>query len=92
MKILIEMRERDFNISLASKEGAEPFLSIKRCRIVDGSKGRFVSYPAKKLESGKYWNHVYASDAFNAAVIEAYDAAAPKPAKRAATADDEVPF
>ena len=104
MKITIEQRDRDFNVNLHSKEGAQPFLTIKGCRVVDGQKGQFVSFPSKKLDSGKYWNHVYASDAFQAAVLEAFNASKPaEPVKRdkaeawkarqpAATADEDLPF
>lgn len=89
MKIIIEHHESQFNISLAGKEGDQPFLTIKGCRIVQGQKGPFVSFPSKKLDSGKYWNHVYASDKFQSAVITEYERSkkAPKPMK-----DDEVPF
>ena len=82
MKITVQWIAGDrpqFNVSLASAEGKEAFLDIKGCRIVDGSKGPFVSWPATKNEkSGKWWNHVYGSEAFNAAVIEAAEAARPK--------------
>jgi hypothetical protein len=84
VKISIEHhqgRYPSFNVGLSSAEGKEPFLVIKGCRIVDGKKGRFVSWPARKNENdGKvdYWNHVWASDAFMQAVI----AEADKPAKQ----------
>ena len=103
MKITIDHRERDFNVNLHSKEGAEAFLTIKGCRIVSGSKGEFVSWPAKKLDSGKYWNHVYASEAFQAAVLEVFNASKPaakpkdeawqarQPARQEAVEDD-IPF
>lgn|SRR5574343_1432078 len=85
-----------FNVGLASKEGNEPFIEVKGCRIVDGRNGEFVSWPATKQDSGKYWNHVYASEAFNAAVLEAAKAAMPKQrAKderyRAGASDDDLP-
>jgi DNA-binding cell septation regulator SpoVG len=99
MKINIEHHDKSFNVGLASREGAEPFIVIKGCRIVDGSKGRFVSWPAKKMDSGKYWNHVYATEAFQAAVLDAYDASAPKPqtdrqraAKFRQEEPDDIPF
>ena len=94
MHITIEHFDKQFNVGLASKEGKEPFIVIKGCRIVDGSKGRFVSWPAKKLDSGKYWNHIYATEAFGVAVIQAHDASMPKPAPRgrAQEPDDDVPF
>jgi DNA-binding cell septation regulator SpoVG len=81
MNISIEHRDGkfpSFNVSLASKEGAEPFLTIKGCRIVSGQKGEFVSYPSRKQDDGKYWNHVWGSEKFNAAVLEKAQAAQPK--------------
>lgn len=62
-----------FNVELSSHEGREPFLVVKGCRIKDGSKGEFVSWPANppKQQGGKWWQHVYASEAFSAAVIDA---------------------
>lgn len=90
-----------FNVLLASREGAEPFINIKGCRIVDGNKGKFVSWPATKNQTtGKYWNHVYASEAFNVAVLEAAEASMPKQdtrthseRKRGAPQDDsDMPF
>lgn len=94
MQITIEHHDKSFNVALSSSSGKEPFLTIKGCRIVDSSKGRFVSMPAKKLESGKYWNHCYASDGFQDAIIQAYDASAPKqqPRRQAAQDDDAPPF
>lgn len=74
MHITIEHHRDQFNVSLSSAQGKEPFLTIKGCRVVDGSKGRFVSWPAKKLDSGKWWNHVYASEGFQTAVLQALDA------------------
>lgn len=94
MKITIEHMSGErpqFNVSLASKEGAEPFLTIKGCRLVDGQKGQFVSWPARKLDSGKYWNHVWASEAFQAAVLAEHAKSAPKKGKQAEP-DDDIPF
>ena len=95
MKIGIEHHETSFNVTLASKEGVQPFLTIKGCRIVEGSKGPFVSWPAKKMESGKYWNHVYASEAFSSAVMDEVNKTKPKQAKaakRPAEDETEIPF
>lgn len=89
MQITIEHHDKSFNVALSSKAGAEPFLVIKGCRIVDGSKGRFISWPAKKMDSGKYWHHVYATEAFVVAVIKAYDESAPT---RARPDDSDIPF
>jgi DNA-binding cell septation regulator SpoVG len=91
VEIIIEKHNDQFNVALASGPGKEPFLVVKGARIVDGSKGRFVSWPARKLDSGKYWNHVYASEGFQAAVIEAFDKSSKKPAK-ARNDDADVPF
>ncbi len=73
-----------FNVSLSSKEGVEPFLTIKGCRIVDGSKGPFISWPARKQDDGKWWNHVYASAAFADAVL--------KEAQRGGSKSEPPPF
>ena len=73
MKIKVEWMSdgRQFNVSLASGEGKQEFLAIKGCRIVSGTDGDFIGWPATKNEnSGKWWRHVWGSDAFGAAVIE----------------------
>ena len=59
-----------FNIMLHNGQNAEPFLVIKGCKIIEGQNGPFISYPARKQDNGKYWNHVYGSDRFNEAVIQ----------------------
>lgn len=95
MKISIEHRDGKyptFNVSLASMEGAEPFLTVYDCRIVEGSKGRFISYPAKKDDKGKYWNHVRGSDAFNSAVLAEAERSMPKARASKPADDDDVPF
>jgi hypothetical protein len=99
MDIQIQWFNDQFNVGIASKEGAEPFLSIKGCRIVDGSKGSFVSWPATKNQStGKYWSHVWANDKFGAAVLSKAQAGMPaKQGKRAPAAaaqdeDSDIPF
>lgn len=93
MKITVEHKERDFNVALSSKDGAEPFLIVRGCRVVDGSKGRFVSWPSRKTESGKWWSHCYSSDAFTRAVLTEYDATVPRaPTGDKAYADQDMPF
>lgn len=73
MKITIEHFPGDkpqFNVALSAVEGREPFITIKGCRIISGANGDFVSWPATKNQStGKYWQHVWASEAFAAAVL-----------------------
>ena len=105
MEIIVEHfdgKYPSFNIGLASGPNVEPFLSIKGCRIVDGSKGPFVSYPARKDDkTGKYWNHVWGSEKFNAAVLQKAQASQPvKPpapnkyaqARGNSMHDDDPPF
>lgn len=87
-----------FNIMLHSVAGAEPFLEIKCCKIVEGKNGPFISYPARKDEkTGKYWNHVYGGEKFNAAVLKkAQEGQAKRPSQDGAKArqldDDTIPF
>lgn len=95
MNIEIEWHNDQFNVNLCSKPGAEAFLSIKGCRIASGAKGDFVSYPARKNEqTGKWWNHVWANEAFNAAVLDKARASAPKAGSRKQRVDEDsdVPF
>lgn len=73
MHISIEHHRDQFNVALSSAAGKEAFLVIKGCRVKDSDRGRFVSWPARKLDSGKWWNHVYASEGFVSAVLKAYD-------------------
>jgi DNA-binding cell septation regulator SpoVG len=59
-----------FNVSIASKPGNEPFLEVKGCRIVSGKDGEFVAPPSTKGKNDKYWNHAYFSKDFAAVVLE----------------------
>lgn len=86
-----------FNLILASGPGKDPFLEIKGCRIVEGQNGPFVSYPSRKQDNGKYWNHVYGSEQFNAVVLSTAQESMPSrrsaPARgRPAHDDDGPPF
>jgi DNA-binding cell septation regulator SpoVG len=100
MHISIEMHGDQFNVQISSKAGEDHFLAIKGCRVVSGSNGDFVSFPARKMDSGKYWTHVWASDKFQAAILKAHAAAAKaaKPAAKKAAkkadddAGDDIPF
>lgn len=99
MHISIEHRDGkypSFNINLHAKDGVDPFLVIRGCRIVQGSKGEFVSGPASKKSDGSYFNHTYMSDKFNSAVLEKARASMPrkasKPAPAAQADDDDIPF
>jgi DNA-binding cell septation regulator SpoVG len=95
MNITIENHGDQFNVALTSPGKDEPFLTIKGCRVVNGSKGPFVSWPSRKQDNGKWWNHVYASDGFAAAVLSAYNkskAEAPRRAPAAPHDDSDIPF
>lgn len=87
-----------FNVAIASAPGKQEFLSIKGCRIVKGNKGEFVSWPATKNENtGKYWHHVWANEAFSEAVLKAAQEskpakAAPQRQQRSAEIDSDIPF
>ena len=83
-----------FNLAISSKAGSDPFIIIRGCKIISGQKGEFISYPARKMDDGKYFNHVYGSDAFNKVVLE--KAKASKPAERGGSGvddmDSDIPF
>jgi hypothetical protein len=93
MHISIEHNEGkfpSFNVNLHSKEGADPFLVVKGCRIVNGSKGEFVSGPATKNEkTGKYWNHTYFGEKFSEEVLRLAKVAKPKVMM---APDEDIPF
>lgn len=100
MHIAIEWRDGakwpTFKIILAKVEGAEPFLEIKDCRLIDGKNGQFVSYPARKDDKGKYWPYLYGGEAFNAHVVKLAQAAMPqtsRPRREPRIDDDsDIPF
>lgn len=87
-----------FNVGIASKEGKEPFLEIKGCRIVQIKDGEFVAPPSTKGKNDKYWNHAYFSKDFAAVVLEKAKESQPKqqakpePKKSFDDLDDEIPF
>ena len=97
MEITIEWRDGkypSFNLNLHSKEGADAFMSIKGCRLADGKKGKFVSYPSRKQDDGKYWNHVWGSEKFNDVVLKKALEGQPKKENKTGFDDlkDEAPF
>lgn len=59
-----------FNLQFHKAEGQPEFFSVKGLRIMNGQNGEFVSYPSQKQESGKYWNHAWGDEKFNAFVLE----------------------
>jgi hypothetical protein len=100
MEVSIKWFNDQFNVLLASKAGAEPFLEIKGCRLASGSNGPFVGWPAtKNASTGKWWNHCYASEKFNAVVLEKAQATqqqAPRGGgggrQRQEDVDSDIPF
>lgn len=99
MEIVIEWRDGkypSFNVMLASKEGKDPFLTIRGCSIRSSEKGEFVSFPSKKQDDGKYWNHVMSSREFNAAVLKKAQDALPRdsnqPTRKKVEQDEDAPF
>ena len=82
---------------VSSKEGMDPFITIKSCNIKTGTKGDFVSYPSKKTNEGKYFNYIFASEKFNGVVMEKAKLAKPErsidePTRRGADMADDIPF
>ena len=73
-----------FNLELASQDGAEAFLVLKSCKIAQGKNGPFVSGPSTKKQDGTYFNLTFMSTGFQAAVLkkaqESQPEAAPPPA------------
>ena len=95
MIITTEWHDEQFNVLIASKEGAEPFLTVKGCRLASGSKGPFVSWPATKNQNtGKWWQHVWASDKFAAVVLSKAQESQPRQqgGQREQPSDDSIPF
>jgi len=96
MEVSVEWQEGQypsFNLILSSKAGVDPFITIKSCSIMQGSKGEFVKYPSKKMDSGKWFNYIYANEKFNSVVMEKAKAAKQNtPVKTVEDMDDSVPF
>ena len=86
-----------FNVMVSSKEGMDPFITIKSCNLKTGTKGDFVSSPSKKTNEGKYFNYIFASEKFNGVVMEKAKLAKPErsidePTRRGADMADDIPF
>lgn len=102
----VEVEHKDgkypsFNLILRTGVGKDPFMIVRGCRIVQGQNGEFISYPSRKQDDGKYWNHVYGSKEFNDIVLSAANKAqkaAPAPAKQSTASgpfddmSDDVPW
>lgn len=85
-----------FNIELATKPGNDPFITIKGCSLREHNGKEFVGFPSKKMDSGKYWNHIYASDDFQKVIIEKAKIDMPKAEQNTSSQGfddgDDVPF
>ena len=98
MNIQIEWHDKNFNINIHTSADKDAFLSIKGCRIVGEGDSQFLGFPARKNEqTGKWWNHVWGSDAFQKTVIDLANKAKPKAAAPAKTGtiddlDSDIPF
>ena len=96
MHIKVIWHGESFNIGLASKEGKDEFLTVKGCRLKTHDGKEFISFPSQKNEkTGKWWNHVWGSDDFQAAVIEAAKMAQPqekKDPRDVSDIDSDLPF
>jgi DNA-binding cell septation regulator SpoVG len=97
MHINIEWRTGkypSFNIHLATKEGKDAFMTIRGCKIIESEKGQFVSFPSRKMDDGKYWNHVWSSKDFNDHVLNLALESQPKEESRSSKDDDsdDIPF
>lgn len=89
MEINVIWHGERFTIELAAKPGADSFLAIKGCKIVQGEKGPFISGPAWKNDQGKWINHTYMGPKFQEAVIAKAKEAQPKEAPRKQGAQQE---
>lgn len=94
MHVTVKWFGESFNVNLHAKEGVEEFLSVKGCRVKEHDGKEFVAFPSQKNEkTGKWWNHVWANEKFQAAVIaEAKKAKSPPKDGGASTMDDDIPF
>lgn len=93
MEISVRWFDQQFNVALASQPGKDAFLEIKGCRIANGKNGPFVSWPSTKNQStGKYWNHIYGSEQFNAVVLSKAQECMPTRQDRQRDDDSGPPF
>jgi hypothetical protein len=100
MEVKVEWKEGtypSFNVMIASKEGKDPFLTIRGCAIRKNKNGEeFVSFPSKKQENGEYWNHIMSSREFNTTVLKKAQDALPRdssqPTRKKVEQDEDAPF
>ena len=79
-----------FDLILRTGEGKDPFMIVRGCRVVSGANGEFISYPSRKNENGKYWNHVWAHSEFNEMILKKAKSARPAAPRQAAKPEDPL--
>ena len=67
-------------------------MTIRSCQIKEGPTGKFISYPAKKQDDGKYFKFFFGNDLFNRAVLEKALKSQPAEGTAVDTMSDDVPF
>ena len=67
-----------FSLEFAKSEADEGFYTVHGNKIVDGSKGRFISGPSFKGNDDKWVNQTWMDSAFQEYVIGLVDAASPQ--------------
>ena len=59
-KLTVERVHQFDDGSITFNLKVDGFVDIYGCRIYDGKDGKpFISFPARKGNDGKYWNHAY---------------------------------
>jgi DNA-binding cell septation regulator SpoVG len=59
-KLTVERVHQFDDGSITFNLTVDGFVTIYGCRIYDGKDGKpFISFPARKGNDGKYWNHAY---------------------------------
>lgn len=98
MKVSVKWSEsgKTFAINIAKKEGEKEFLSIKGCSIREHEGKEFVSFPATKLDDGKWFRYAWGDESFTNHVVKLANEGKAKPAPKKAhvveTEDDPLPF
>ena len=76
MQLIVRVQVKEngrFSIEFAKSVDDDSFYVIKSNRIVDGSKGRFISGPSFKPEDGDWINFTYAEKNFQDYIIGLVD-------------------
>lgn len=59
-KLTVERVHQFDDGSITFNLTVDGFVNIYGCRIYDGKEGKpFISFPSRKSNDGKYWNHAY---------------------------------